>query len=287
MLQWEPLRWFSAHAGTNSSRVGRKCWWEACIFFSRKWVIQLLFWVLMFPSHCSKGQIKVTCWLVLTFLVFLMWVLLYWVFWDSTRHYPRAILLYQQFPAFLYLIEKEDAVVSWWCKWQCSGWIASGASLRQVRAPQVILSLFPPTTALTCWGGYSQHAQKEWCVWFDFSQCLLSGPHLHYRIPICTSLVPIPLFGPLALQGCIKVYSISCCLMPSTAALFLTTKTPSELFLGFSVQVEINPCRALLTVGASFAAGAISTALISLLWFFFSPRLFANSVEFVTENHKL
>lgn len=121
-------------------------------------------------------------------------------------------------------VSYERREMLWWvgginCSAQ-AGLLVSGAPLSQIRAPKVILSLFPPITALTCWNGYSQHAQKEWCVWFDFSHSLLSDAHLHCRIPICTSLAPIPLTGPLALQAYVKVYRISCCLMPSTAACF-------------------------------------------------------------------
>lgn len=192
-----------------------------------------------------------------------MWVLVYCfgTAWGITQ---QQSCFTNSFLHFCILWEKGDVVASWWYQLQCSGWIASGVPLRQVRAPQVIPSLSPPTTALTCWSGYSRDAQEEWCVWFYFSQCLLSDHHLHYRIPICTSLAPIPLIGPLALQGFIKVYRISCCLMPSTAAGFLKRNTFC-VTSGFFCQVAINPCRA---ERDPFVAGTISISLISLLCFF-------------------
>lgn len=186
--------------------------------------------------------------------------------WDIT-HYATAILLYQQTFSSIFLWEKGNVVVSWWYQLQCWGLIASWVPLRQIIAPQVIPSLFPPTTALACWSGYSQHAQKG-SAWVYFSQCLFpTSPPAWQNPNLCLSCSHSP-HEPLALQGFIKVYGISCCLMPSTAAYFPKRNTLYELLLGFSVQAAINPWRALLTERASFAAGVISTALTSLLCFF-------------------
>lgn len=122
----------------------------------------------------------------------------------------------REFPAFSYLTREGRCCGELVVSMAMFRLDASGVPLRQVTAPKVIPSLFPHTTALAWWSGYSWQAQKKWCVWFCFSQCLLSDSHLHYRIPVCTSVVPIPLIEPLAFQRFIQDFLLSaapyCCM---------------------------------------------------------------------------
>lgn len=201
--------------------------------------------------------------------------------WDIT-HYATAILLYQQRFSSIFLWEKGNVVVSWWYQLQCWGLIASWVLLRQITAPQVIPSLFPPTTALACWSGYSQHAQKG-SAWVYFSQCLFpTSPPAWQNTNLCLSCSHSP-HEPLALQGFIKVYGISCCLMPSTAAYF-----PKRNTLWAASGLFCPGCNQSLKGSVDWESlfcswGHLHSSYILVVFF---PGL-ASSVESVADNHKL
>lgn len=78
----------------------------------------------------------VTCWLMLTFLIFSYLSPLVLSVLGQHEALPNSnlALLTENFLHFCILQEKGE-LVSWWYQLQCSGWVASGVPLRQVTAP--------------------------------------------------------------------------------------------------------------------------------------------------------
>lgn len=274
-------RVISAHTGRNSFRVWRgNASKRPELAFAENESFSFTSECCLFPSHHSKGLIKVTCWLRLAFLIFLVWVLLYQVFWENTRYYLTAVLLYwQNLLCFHILKEKGDVVMSW-------GFITSCSAQVGLLVEHLWGKLQHHRWSLPCslppqyfHAGANTH-RSDISV-FPSVPASLSPPC--YSISACAFPAPIPLHCAFRASGFINVYTISCCLMPSAAVYFLRRKHLLKccFFLSRLQTIPAGPC----WQGERPLELESPPQLSSSPCVF--PRLLANSIVFVMENHKL